>query len=70
MDNKKFVYLNDEKIPLQDKETISSFLKRNNVQFKGTAVVLNGKIIFREQYDSLELEPEDNIELISVVGGG
>ncbi len=70
MVEKPFVYLNDEKVPLQEKETISEFLRRLNVQFKGTAVVLNGRIIFKEDYDSLELEPTDNIELISVVGGG
>ncbi len=70
MANKPFVYLNDEKVPLQEGETITGFLRRLDVQFKGTAVVLNGKIVFKEDYDSLKLQPGDNIELISVVGGG
>ncbi len=66
----KYLYVNDEKIPYIKGENLLSLIKRLNLKNEGTAIVLNGKIIFKEEYESIILKENDNIEIISVVGGG
>ncbi|WP_294975335.1 sulfur carrier protein ThiS [uncultured Leuconostoc sp.] len=51
-------------------QSISELLKRLEMQTARVVVERNGAIVTRETYDSLLLEDQDDIEVISFVGGG
>ncbi|ADG40344.1 sulfur carrier protein ThiS [Leuconostoc kimchii] len=51
-------------------QSISELLNLLEVQTARVVVERNGAIVTREVYDSLLLEDQDDIEVISFVGGG
>ncbi len=51
-------------------ETISQLLQELNVKTQFVAVELNGKIVYKEEFDKALLKDGDRVEVVSFVGGG
>ncbi|MEG1596146.1 MAG: sulfur carrier protein ThiS [Lachnospiraceae bacterium] len=50
--------------------TISQYLSAENYDSKKVAIEKNGKIVPKSQYDTLLIEENDHLEVVSFVGGG
>lgn len=50
--------------------TVESLLKAGNYQTDRVAVEKNGKIVPKKNYPTEEILEEDQIEIVSFVGGG
>lgn len=51
-------------------KTLSEYLAETDYDLKRIAVERNGEIVFKAEYESTVLEEEDNLEVVSFVGGG
>lgn len=50
--------------------TISSYLLQENYNLRYIAVELNGTIVQKEQYQTVVLQQDDRLEVVSFVEGG
>ena len=50
--------------------TVSQYLATTDYDSRRIAVVRNGDIVFKSQYDATVLEDGDSLEIVSFVGGG
>lgn len=50
--------------------SIADYLKQNDYQVQQVVVERNYEIISQENYESVMLQPEDIVEILSFVGGG
>ena len=50
--------------------SLLTYLRQQDYQLSRIAVEYNGEILKREQYESVILQPEDCLEIVSFVGGG
>jgi len=64
------IQLNGRKLELNNKHSISTLLKKYKIDGKKIAVELNGKIINRNQYNSVYIKNKDKIEIVHFIGGG
>jgi len=64
------IQLNGRKLELSNKHSISTLLKKYKIDGKKIAVELNGKIINRNQYNSVYIKNKDKIEIVHFIGGG
>ena len=64
------IQLNGQKLKLNSKHSILALLKRYKMDGKKIAVELNGKIINRNQYNSVYIKNKDKIEIVHFIGGG
>lgn len=62
--------INGTEQTLTDGTTLLDYLTRQGYQLERIAVEYNGAILSRAQYASIVLRPEDNVEIVSFVGGG
>jgi len=53
-----------------DCDRISDLLKTINLKKDTVAVELNKNIVHRENFDKTELNDNDKLEIVTVVGGG
>jgi len=51
-------------------QTIQAFLEHRQAPIDNLVVELNGTIIHRPQFETTVLKTDDQVELISFVGGG
>ena len=51
-------------------KTLSEYLAETDYDLKRIAVERNGEIVFKAEYESTVLEEGDNLEVVSLVGGG
>jgi sulfur carrier protein len=49
---------------------VSDLLDKLNLKMDTVAVELNKNIVHRENFDSTELDNDDKLEIVTVVGGG
>ena len=64
------IQLNGRKLELKKKNSILTLLKKYKIDSKKIAVELNGKIINRNQYNSVYIKNKDKIEIVHFIGGG
>ena len=64
------IQLNGRKLELSNKHSILTLLKKYKIDGKKIAVELNGKIINRNQYNSVYIKNKDKIEIVHFIGGG
>jgi sulfur carrier protein len=65
------IYLNDKPYTLPSGNKLSEFLKGLDLEsLEGTAVALNGTIVYRSRWNSVELEEDDHLLLIQAAQGG
>lgn len=50
--------------------TVWDYLEQHKYQVERVAVEYNGEILQRAQYQSVILQPDDVLEIVSFVGGG
>lgn len=61
--------INGQKFDLKELKFID-FLKEKNLKIEFIALELNGKIVSRDQFETLVLKENDKAEIVSFVGGG
>ena len=64
------IQLNGRKLELKKRYSILTLLKKYKIDGKKIAVELNGKIINRNQYNSVYIKNKDKIEIVHFIGGG
>ena len=50
--------------------TLRAFLQAHNINPRLIAVEYNGEIVRRDDYDAVQLEGGDRLEIVHMVGGG
>ena len=53
-----------------EKITVGEYLKKAGYLAVRVAVMVNGEILPKNDYDSTEIQPDDEVEIVGFVGGG
>lgn len=64
------IEFNGKTIELQDGSTIADLLQQAKVESRFCAVELNLEIVSKDQYSSQSLATGDQVEVVTLVGGG
>tara|TARA_Y100001970_G_C13775324_1_gene622568 strand:- start:249 stop:449 length:201 start_codon:yes stop_codon:yes gene_type:complete len=64
------IILNGEKFSIDKKTSIKDILIQNNIGEKNIVVEVNKEIISKTFWDQITFEENDQIEIITAVGGG
>jgi len=64
------VVINGKKEKIEEGVTIAQILKQRNIRPEMVAVELNGQVIERDAYASLELKEGDSLEFLFYMAGG
>ena len=62
--------VNGKDIALKETTTLSDFLKNNNYNMGRIVIELNGKIVSKDKYNTVNLKDTDVMEVLTFVGGG
>ncbi len=62
--------LNGQQYEMEGAGPLSDILEKAGFQRERVAVMLNGQIVPRGKLDSTEVKAEDELEVVSFVGGG
>jgi len=62
--------VNGKNIALKETITLSDFLKSNNYNMGRIVIELNGKIVSKDKYNTVNLKDTDVMEVLTFVGGG
>ncbi len=62
--------VNGKDITLKETKTISDFLKESNYNPGRIVIELNGEIVSKDKYNTINLKDTDVIEVLTFVGGG
>ena len=62
--------VNGKDIALKETITLSDFLKSNNYNMGRIVIELNGKIVSKDKYNTVNLKDSDVMEVLTFVGGG
>ncbi|MBQ3943976.1 MAG: sulfur carrier protein ThiS [Elusimicrobia bacterium] len=62
--------VNGKDIALKETITLSDFLKNNNYNMGRIVIELNGKIVSKDKYNTVNLKDTDVMEVLTFVGGG
>ena len=62
--------VNGKDIQLKETTTLSDFLKDNNYNLGRIVIELNGKIVSKDKYNTVNLKDTDVMEVLTFVGGG
>jgi len=64
------MYVNGEQIKINEKISISEFLKKQGYDVQRVAVEKNGDVVPKKSFDTEMLSDSDKIEIVHFVGGG
>ena len=64
------MYVNGQHVSLENKISLSEFLKRESYDTERIAVEKNGNIVPRKTFDTEMISDSDKIEVVNFVGGG
>ena len=64
------VFINDEAVQLNHSITIEKLLLQQGQENKMLAVAVNGKFVPRAQYAQTSISHNDEIDVVTAVGGG
>jgi sulfur carrier protein len=70
MDQSVSVFVNGEQRELQSPATIADLLRRLELPLRGVAVEVNAQIVPRARHAEHRLADGDQLEIVSLVGGG
>ena len=62
--------VNGKDITLKETKTIYKFLNENNYNIGRIVIELNGKIVSKDKYNTINLKDTDVMEVLTFVGGG
>ena len=62
--------VNGNDILLKKGQTLEDFLKENNYNLGRIVIELNGEIISKDKYNTINLKDTDVMEVLTFVGGG
>ena len=62
--------VNGKVIELKEKQTLADFLKDNNYNINRIVIELNGEIVSKDKYNTINLKDTDVLEVLTFVGGG
>lgn len=63
------IYVNNQQLIVPENYTVEKLLKKIGIRSRA-AVWINGKQILLKNYSSEEIQDEDEIKIIRIVGGG
>jgi sulfur carrier protein len=65
------VVVNGARMDVASEYTVSDLLDElGRAHGRGVAIAINGEVVGRSQWPSVQLEPDDRIEVLSAIGGG
>jgi len=64
------VFINGERLQLDDPLTIAELLLQHGQSKKQMAVAVNGEFVSRSQYTDTHVNNNDEIDIVTAVGGG
>ncbi|MBM4074842.1 MAG: sulfur carrier protein ThiS [Planctomycetes bacterium] len=64
------IRINGEEKSVRSETTIAELLKNLNLQPKFLAVEINQNVVSRADHTSVVIQDGDNIEIVTLVGGG
>ena len=70
MTNKKYIYVNSNKIDWQKDFNITKILKVMNYTFKMIVVKVDGKIVKKDEYDTFFVDENSDVKVIHLISGG
>lgn len=62
--------VNGKDIILKEQKNLTEFLKENNYNTNRIVIELNGKIVSKDKYNTINLKDTDVMEVLTFVGGG
>ena len=62
--------INGEHKDIPQRMTVQEFLEANNLLLPFMAVAHNGEVIHRSEYERVQLQDGDRLEIVRMVGGG
>lgn len=62
--------VNGKDIELKENKTLADFLKDNNYNTNRIVIELNGEIVSKDKYNTVNLKDTDVMEVLTFVGGG
>ena len=62
--------VNGKEVVIKNSQTIYEYLKYNNYNMGRIVIELNGKIISKDKYNTVNLKDTDVMEVLTFVGGG
>ena len=62
--------VNGKDIVLKSTQSISEFLETNNYNINRIVIELNGEIVSKDKYNTVNLKDTDVMEVLTFVGGG
>ena len=62
--------VNGKDMALKETKTLADFLKENNYNLGRIVIELNGKIVSKDKYSTINLKDTDTMEVLTFVGGG
>lgn len=64
------ITINGKRQELEKHILLADFLRSRGINLRFVAVAHNGEVLERENFDSVTLDQDDEIEVVSPVGGG
>ena len=64
------IVVNGERRPVNERMTLAALLETLGLPRDQVAVERNREIVRRENWDAVELRPDDRLEIVQFVGGG
>ncbi len=62
--------VNGKEVVIKGSQTIYEYLKDNNYNLERIVIELNGKIVSKDKYNTVNLKDTDVMEVLTFVGGG
>ena len=62
--------INGKDVVIKKNQTIYEYLKDNNYNLKRIVIELNGEIVSKDKYNTINLKDTDVMEVLTFVGGG
>ena len=62
--------VNGKEVVIKESKTIYEYLKNNNYNLERIVIELNGKIVSKDKYNTVNLKDTDVMEVLTFVGGG
>lgn len=62
--------VNGKDIVLKSTQSLSEFLEANNYNINRIVIELNGEIVSKDKYNTVNLKDTDVMEVLTFVGGG
>ena len=64
------IVLNGKKFPINEKDTIKILLKKIDIKSSKVAIEVNKVVIPKEKYRDFKFKKNDNVEVVTFIGGG